>query len=389
MVAFALPVAAVVGLMYVTGPGVRVATWAALTALGSVALAWLAGAGHLPQPVANPVAYTGLAAFAYVVLLALGLASVVPGVARHAFGARHLAAGALGLALAVGVVGQAAQAAKASWRIGPSEDIVPAAYPLVATGAGASFRVLWVGSWDGGALPPPAGIPQGAVEAGKASLRYAVHDPSGTSALDVGRPPAGPGYERLEDALGAMFGGDSRHGGALLAPFGIRVVVADPSDISDPIRRRLRAQLDLDALPAGDLLLFRAAHPSPLASVTTDPTWLDVARRPSFLRLASLPAARSRPLAEPPSPEAASAEPPAEALALLSQQFDRRWRAEANGRTEAPFEAFGWAVGFAVDPDSAIGVRYEGQPARNVEVFVLAVLWLGALWITRRPASRG
>jgi GT2 family glycosyltransferase len=387
VVAFAIPVAAVLGLMYVTGPGARIAAWAALAALCSIVLAWLAGAGHLPLAVANPVAYASVAAFAYALLLALGLASVVPGVARHAFGARHLAAGILGLALAAGLVGQSAEAAKASWRIGSAEDVLPDAYPVVATSAGPAFRVLWVGRWDGGALSSPAGVPQGRVEAGKASIRYAVGDPAGASILDVGRPPAGPGFERLEDALAAIFSGDSRHGGTLLAPFGVRVVVADPSDVTGPMMKRLKAQLDIDSQPAGDLLVFRTAHPVRLASVIPDPEWLVVARRPSFAGLASLPAARSRLLAEPPVP--APTPLPPEALAYLAQQFDERWRAEAGGGTEAPFRAFGWAVGFAVESDSAVEVGYQGQLARNGEVLALALLWLGALWITRRPATRG
>jgi hypothetical protein len=149
----------------------------------------------------------------------------------------------------------------------------------------------------------------------------------------------------------------------------------------------LKAQLDMDALPAGDLLVFEAAHPVRLASVIPDAEWLGVARRPTFAGLASLPAARSRPLAEPPVP--APAPLPPEALALLSQQFDERWRAQTSGRTEAPFRAFGWAVGFTVESDTAVEVEYDGQLARNGEVLVLALLWLGALWITRRPATRG
>jgi GT2 family glycosyltransferase len=385
IVAFALPVAAVLGLMYVSGPGARVAAWAALAALGSIALAWLAGAGHLPLPLANPVAFTAVGAFAYAVLLALGLASVFQAVASHAFGARQLAAGMLGLTVAVSVVGQAAEAARASWRIGASDDIVPDAQPLIATSAGDSFRVLWVGRWDGGALPPPAGLPQGRVEAGRSSVRYAVGGPDGVSALDVGRPAAGAGYEQLEDALAAVFGGDSRHGGALLSPFGIRLVVADPDDLTRQLERRLKGQLDLNAVPAGDLLVFRAARPVRLESVVSAPDWLSAARRPSYSRMASLPAPASRPLGEP----VPGGSPPPEALALLSQQFDDRWRATGGREAEEAFEAFGWAVGFAVDPDAEVEVRYVGQPTRNGEVLALTLLWLGALWMTRRPATRG
>jgi hypothetical protein len=386
MVAFALPVAAVLGLMYVSGPGARVAAWAAMAAMGSIALAWLAGAGHLPESVANPVAFVAVEAFAYALLLALGLASVFHAVASHAFGIRQLAAFLLGLAVTVSIVGQAGQAARGAWRIGPSEVVLPDAYPLIA--AGTSFRVLWLGQWEGGALPPPAGPVQGRVEASRSSVRYAVGDPAGASALDIGRPPAGPGYDVLEGALAAVFGGDSRHGGALLAPFGIRVVVADPEDLPPSVLKRLKGQLDLDVVPAGDLLVFRASHPARLESVIVNPAWLMVAREPSFAGMASLPAPVSRPLSEP-VPKSPSVSLSPEALTLLSQQFDERWRAEVGGRTEEPFEAFGWAVGFAVDPNEAVDVQYGGQRARDGEVLAMAVLWLVALWVTRKPATRG
>ncbi|HEX9236433.1 MAG TPA: hypothetical protein VF972_09145, partial [Actinomycetota bacterium] len=78
-------------------------------------------------------------------------------------------------------------------------------------------------------------------------------------------------------------------------------------------------------------------------------------------------------------------------LILLPQQFDRRWtlRQTPTQARASPFEAFGWAVGFQVDLTSVPVPLFEGQAARDWQVALLGVLWLGALWVIRRPATRG
>jgi GT2 family glycosyltransferase len=383
--AFYLPVAAALSLLFVSGPATRAAAWAAFLAVASVSLAWLAGAGRLPEPLANPVAFTALTAFAYAVLVALGLVSVIEGVARHAFGHRQVGGALLAAAVTIGLLGQIAQAARGAWEVGDAADALPDAYPVVAgTPQDTSFRVLWIGSWSGGALIAPGGVPDGRVEAGSASIRYAITLPGGSSALDVGRPGSGPGYDRLEQSLADILAGRTLHGGALLAPFGIRFVVADPRDIPRPARRRLSRQLDLDQLAPGGLVVYRVPGGVPLPTALVDAQWLRAARRPAFVSVASLP------------PATIDGAVPGEAttgtgprLLLLPQQFDRRWSLEGQARSEPPFRAFDWAVGFETETGQPTGVRFGGQVLRNVQVALLAVLWLGALWIIRRPATRG
>jgi hypothetical protein len=52
-----------------------------------------------------------------------------------------------------------------------------------------------------------------------------------------------------------------------------------------------------------------------------------------------------------------------------------------------PATAFGWAVGFPTT-GTAQGstIRYKGQGSRTLAMTVLVLLWLAALWITRRPS---
>ena len=53
----------------------------------------------------------------------------------------------------------------------------------------------------------------------------------------------------------------------------------------------------------------------------------------------------------------------------------------------APRPAFGWAMAFPVPGGAApVTLRYAGQWKRTAELWVLAALWLAALWLTRKPA---
>jgi GT2 family glycosyltransferase len=378
---FYLPVAAAVSLLFVSGPATRAAVWAAVMAVASVGLAWLAGAGHLPEPLGNPVAFTSVTAFAYAVLVALGLVSVVEGVARHAFGHRQVGGAVLAVAVAVGLFGQIAQAGRGAWEVGDASDVLPDAYPVIAGTGAETFRVLWVGDWRGGALVPPSGLPDGRVDAGPSSVRYAVTLPGGASALDVGRPSAGVGYDRLEESLADILAGDTRHGGALLSPFGIRFVAALPGDIPRAATRRLSAQLDMDRLAPEGLIVYSIPGAASLPAGLNDAQWLRAARRPTFESEASLPPAGEG--------DETGASPAGRRLLLVPQQFDRRWNLEGQARSAPPFRAFGWGVGFATETGRPADVHFGGQLVRNLQVGLLAILWLGALWIIRRPASRG
>ena len=61
---------------------------------------------------------------------------------------------------------------------------------------------------------------------------------------------------------------------------------------------------------------------------------------------------------------------------------------EANGAEVAGTRAFGWAVGFETEPAAgAVQVRFSSQWVRTLEMALLALFWLVALWVTRKPVS--
>jgi GT2 family glycosyltransferase len=380
---FYLPLAAAVALVFVSGRLAGVAVRAAAVALASIYLGWVAAAGYLPVGLSNPPAYIGLAAFSLSLVVGLGVAFAAKGMAEMAFGHRQLGTGLLVLLLGVGLSAQALQAARGSWSVG-GPDRLPAAYPVVADAGGPSYRVLWLGSVRADAFIAPAGTPDGIVTAGTASVRYAVRSPKGASVLDIGRPAAGPGYDYLRGVLREILAGRTRHAGALLAPLALRFLVADPNDVSGQVSRRLSRQLDLNAVPAGGLIILENSKWVPPESVTSDPAWVKAAFAPSIHSISMLPAPHAVPLGLAPQ----SGPAPGDSLILLSQQFDSRWRLTLQqGSTLRPRKAFGWAIGFVGRPQpSGLAIGFEGQTVRTLEIALLSILWIGVMWVTRKPA---
>ena len=260
------------------------------------------------------------------------------------------------------------------------------AYTAVRQSDRSGFRVLWVGGLGSRPLPAPGGAAEGTVTAGQASLRFALTTPSGASALDIGRPPSGPGYDALNRALQEILAGRTRHGGALLAPFGIRYVVSAPFDLPRVAAGRLIGQLDLDLLPTQGLTIFRDSKAVPPASVVQSTEWIDAWRAGRLEDRFGLTVPEARPLSGGGErfSGTATGQP---SLALLAHQFDSRWTLTPVGGSELRAQrAFGWAVGFGTPPGAtAFSVRFHGQTIRTVEVGLMVLLWMGAIWATRRP----
>ncbi|MEX0984643.1 MAG: hypothetical protein WD096_06290, partial [Actinomycetota bacterium] len=268
------------------------------------------------------------------------------------------------------------------WAVGPGR--VPAAWAVVDSTATGRFRVLWIVDDDGASFPAPGGDPDGLVEAGDASLRFALTDRSGVLAVDIGRPLVGPGADALRASLAEIVSGTTTHGGALLAPFGIRYVVADESRLAGSARVALDAQTDLDLVPSSGLLIWRSGSALPLAGVAATTPAEDrlviSTRRGDIQRL---PALATAPLRRVPGGWDGTSE--GGSRVLMSTEFDGAW--QVVGDTRQPERAFGWATSFRTEA-SDVSIRYGAQLPRTIAVWLLAGFWAAALWITRKPVRR-
>jgi GT2 family glycosyltransferase len=380
-VAWFLPAAALLAFSLV-GPGYRARAWrATVAAIGGLFLAWASAAGYMPAPFGNPPAYLALAAVAEAAVVAYGLASIGSSIEREAFGYRQVAVGIVALLLAGGFVGQTFQAALGNWRIGPNA--LPSAWPLVSNEPG-DFRILWLGRPSGEPFPAPGGDPSGVVEAGSATVRFAITDRDGISALDIGRREEGAGYDYLRRTLTELIAGQTSHGGGLLSHLCVRFIVAEEDDLPAAAAARLHAQLDLNLTPAGGLVIYDNARALPLGFVTSSPPFVDAAGRTDLERIASLPPPDSTSIALLPGGFGGTS---TGGFGFVSNQDEGGWRVQTGGRTVGTERAFGWGIGFDAAPGS-VRLTYADQWIRTSEMIALALLWLAVLWITRRPVVR-
>jgi GT2 family glycosyltransferase len=378
--AFFLPVAGLLAFVVVAERH-RLRAWRALVvALASAPLAWLAAAGHLAAPIANPVAFLAAGAVALSFLVAMAADAAAMGMRRTAFGARQVTVALFGAVLVAGLVVQAARGVGGEWAVGESR--LSPAWPLV-TGdrGGGPFRVLWLASPGAEAFPAPGGDPQGVVAAGEASVSYGITGPEGKSVLGIGLPAGGSGHEQLGEVLAATLSGRVRHGGALLSPFGVRYVVTGDTGIPPAATERLGSQVDLDLLQAAaGLRIYRNARALPVGSALPGTEPVAAARAGDLLAPVRLPDEVS-PL-EPDGSERWSGRLEESGLVLLALDDAPGW--SVGGATG--FRAFGWAVG-AEAPAGTVSATYDGGLRRPIELAAMALLWLGAVLLVRRRSE--
>ncbi len=381
-VAWFLPAAALVSLTLVDRERRRSAFRLAIASLAGVALAWLSAAGYLPAVVSNPIAYVAAAAVADCALVGLGIAAAVE-MGRRAFGYRQLAGVALTALVAGGLLLQAAEAGVGAWAVGSNKE--SASWPLVApVEEGQPYRVLWLGRRSGDPFPPPGGDPVSVAEASGQTIRYSVTGPDGGTSLDFGRRFAGDGYAALERSMSQILSGNTTHGGALLGPLGVTYLVAEPGDLPDSVVLLLDAQVDLDLVPTSGLLIYRNERALPIAAATSQEEYAAAAENSDLLPVASLPPFDGEAL--DPAPGGFRGTSPG-GTALLAGEFADGWRLEADGNEVRPRVAFGWGTSFEA-PKGDVRITYAQQGRRDLEIGLLAALWLAALWITRKPVRR-
>ena len=246
---------------------------------------------------------------------------------------------------------------------------------------------MWLGADTEAPFDAPGGDPLGVVPNGASSLRFGLTGREGIVATDTGRTLTGSGEGYLREALAEIVSGSTTHGGALLAPLGVRFVVAQEGDLPAEVEDLLDAQVDLDREGASGLVIYRNALRVPPAAVFPADATIDAIvasadlggiEQLATLRVPALSAVEGGWAGDAPAP----------GTAVVSTEFGPNWELEGpDGSVAAPREAFGWSTAFDA-PAGSLRVRFTEQWVRTVETLVLGLLWLAALWVTRRPVSR-
>lgn len=378
-----LPIAAALGFGLVRGPLRGPAARAAVAAAVGLILSWLAAANYLPAALSNPPAYAALAAVSMAGLIGFGLTSFTGSLRLEAFGLRQVTGGVLAAVLGVGLLLQSVAAMAGTWGVGAPQERIPPAWTVVGGAANGPFRVLWLTGDLGGGLPPPAGDPQRRLEAGPATIRYALTDRGGTSVLDIGRPFSGSGPEHLELALREILAGTSRHGGALLAPFGIRFVVAERGALPAAAQDAFDRQVDVHLVPASGFVIFRNSMAlPPAATLEAEPADLEILAAADPSTIAMWRRVPATALERVPGGWDGVA---VDGTVFVSTEYDAGWQLQGGARR--PEVAFGWATRFRAEGEP-VRIRHGGSVPAKMQLALLSILWLAALWATRKPVAR-
>ena len=217
---------------------------------------------------------------------------------------------------------------------------------------------------------------------------------TGIVATDTGRDVDGLRRATTSsEALAEIVSGSTTHGGALLAPLGVRFVVAQEGDLPACDRGRASdAQVDLDREGASGLLIYRNARTVPPAGrvFPTMMTSSAIVASSELGAIEQLPSfRRSRWIRGYRAGGRGSRQRPG--TVVVSTEFVPEWRARSAGEADDrsdPREAFGWSTAFDAPGGRAPGPVRRSNGCVPSRRSVLGLLWLAALWITRKPVSR-
>lgn len=394
---FAIGPLVVAAVPLVISRGARL-VWAARAwglAVGGFAAAWVSANGWASDLLGVELMVAELLLTAAVVGLAwagaAGFASFEADVPRFAFGWRQLTIAIGAMAMAAAVAPTVIAAADGRWKT-PTNDLEVSLSLIDDRGAGASYRVLWIGAEE--VLP----LEGWALPGGELLVATTVR-----GYPDVRHQWAGPltdDHQRLLDAVQLGLAGETGRLGRLLAPFGIEYVVAveqaTPSFATGP-RAAWPAQ-ELDALSSQLDLRPVAADPSVL--VFENQAWLS--RRAQFdgpTALSAVDDAAEFVVTDltagiPVLTDRRSSTDQRGQLGggpvLVSEPFDDGWRLDVGGQKVPPDPSFGWAMSFTSPGQGAAVLSYSRPMSVTLQIGaqVVVLLLLARVALAEQGAMR-
>lgn len=351
----------------VAGWAVSFASWIAAALLAQADM--LAGAG--PELVLIP-AVLGLA-----VSLAMGALAFEHDVVGSDFGLPQILSGVAVLALLVGLVPVGVAAADGRW-YQPEGDFRRV---LRLVDDGDAYRTVWLGDAD---VLPLAGWDVDGVE-GLSVATSSGLDPTVTQRYRLGGTR---GEQMLSEAVGAALAGETTRLGRLLAPMGVRYVVAVQSPAPQPFVRTevplpagtlaaLREQLDLAEIDLNPgMAVFEVSDPWPLRFDLDGAGPTEDAER-SLSQLLQAPVERPAPLLSAGAGPGTrfSGTVPADSSVGQSLEADPGWSLTVDGTQADRGEILGWAQRYG-PTDGGRAVLAWGTPltTRLLQVVQIAGL---------------
>jgi hypothetical protein len=344
-------------------------------------LAWVAQRGDAPFAMPPVELLLAPCVVGLALATAMGVAAFEVDLPGYRFGWRQIASGLAAAAVALGTIPVLGAAFDGRWSM-PAGDHSRALGFIDAENDDLPFRVLWLGD--------PAALPLGSWQLDD-GVAYATTDNGTPRAQDLWAGSDDGRTSLLADAIDLARSGQTARLGRLLAPMGVRYVVAperlapapfgtEERPLPGGLRATLDAQLDLEPIdvPAG-LLVFRNQAYFParavVSSANTPPEQGGIAAA------IGLDLSRAR-LALPARDGHLEWSGPAEAdtTVVLSAAHSDRWELEVDGQAAPHTKPFGWSNGFTVAQAGDATLRFR-TPVLRYGVLLLEVLaWL---WVVR------
>ena len=387
-----LVVAAVVPLLFASGPRFVWAARAWVLALASFTLAWLPTriSPTLPVPAVEGVLVP--AALGLALAAGIGVSALLDDMRRAHFGWRQVAAVAAAVGIALPVLALAADTASGRWQL-PRDDWPTQVSWMGDTPTAGSFRVLWLGA--PALLPVDAKVVTGKSVADPGGIGFGITRNGPGDARDLWAGAQRPADDLLERALLTTRAGDSERLGHLLAPAGIRYVVVlsqtgpghgavadlDP-ELADALNRQL--DLSISRIDSGGTVYSNDAW---FANRAVVPPGTDV-RAPTGGALAAAVSTDVASVARGVGGPVGRSDAAGPGTLLWSEAADPGWHASANGHELARSKAFDWTNAFALTERAPVGVHFRTGALPGLLVDLEIVAWIAALVVWRRTRAR-
>ncbi len=316
----------------------RLVTVLLATGFFSLLAAWGAARGVAtiaPRP-GLPLVLTALSV---AVLAAVAVEAIPTALGVRGFGLRHVAVGLAAAFLVVTVAVSCVWLARSRFDGLGRPEVVAPAFLQADTVTEGEFRVLWIGA------------PRPEEKAGRDAVRLDLTDPEGETMLGYGVRRSGPGERFVLEAATAILSGRADLGGRLLAPLGVRQIVARPD----------APQSSIDALERQTDLRFRQSFQGsrvydnvgwlPVAAPVAPGGWVRASRGSDPFTAILAVDDTGDPLRgldrTGPARFSGPVDPTASTI-LLAQPFDPGWRLYVGDTVVRPHRAFGFATAFSM-----------------------------------------
>ena len=264
--------------------------------------------------------------------------------------------------------------------------------PLIEPGSGA-YNVLLIG--DARLLPVPS------IEY-RDGVSFALIDDGRLDIRDRWAPPSSELSETIELALDQMASSSTLRAGRLLAPLGIRFIVApefdnvlsttaDPLPLPGGLVDALEDQLDLSpvvGLPTLEVFENTAWIPA-VSQLTGSTAEASSTAGPGALVRADLTSVAPAFLGS--DHLEVSTDEVVPGVVHLAVPFDENWTLTVDGESIAPRRAFGVTTAFDIEQPGTAVLEYSSPSSRSLLVLMQVGLWLAVVFLATRvslPMSR-